>query len=198
MQNNRDKSYRRVLVAHADGLGDDLRKATQHAAAIHRSPSRTGQAPLLRLAARLDLYLTRRCISGFCPRRRHHARPAAQPLPRTLVAAPVHLDRQRPTPATPPPPASRPSPSPPASPLPTPRTSAPKTLDGGALIPADLAADTRARAVAIARAAHRLTTLRDAWLNPPEWTERVPEVVPLGMAQSPYPHRIVARLGFEK
>jgi hypothetical protein len=43
-----------------------------------------------------------------------------------------------------------------------------------------------------------LTTLRDAWLNPPEWTERVPEVVPLGMATSPYPDRIVARPGFEK
>ena len=31
------------------------------------------------------------------------------------------------------------------------------------------------------RAAKRLTDLRDAWLNPPEWTERVHEVVPLGM-----------------
>jgi hypothetical protein len=39
--------------------------------------------------------------------------------------------------------------------------------------------------------------LRDAWLNPPEWTERVPEVVPLGLATSPYPERIVARPGFE-
>jgi hypothetical protein len=59
-----------------------------------------------------------------------------------------------------------------------------EALDGGALIPADLPADTCAHAEAIARAAHRLTTLRDAWLNPPEWTERVPEVVPLGMATS--------------
>jgi len=40
--------------------------------------------------------------------------------------------------------------------------------------------------------------LRDAWLNPPEWTERVPEVVPLGLATSPYPDRIVAKPGFEK
>jgi hypothetical protein len=39
--------------------------------------------------------------------------------------------------------------------------------------------------------------LRDAWLNPPEWTQRVPEVVPLGMERSPYPDRIVARPGFE-
>ena len=40
--------------------------------------------------------------------------------------------------------------------------------------------------------------LRDAWLNPPEWTERIPEVVPLGMTTSPYPDRIVAKPGFEK
>ena len=50
----------------------------------------------------------------------------------------------------------------------------------------------------IARAAKRLVDLRDAWLNPPEWSERVPEVVPLGMDHSPYPDRIVARPGFEK
>jgi len=37
-----------------------------------------------------------------------------------------------------------------------------------------------------------------AWLNPPEWTERFAEVVPLGMSQSPYPDRIVAKAGFEK
>jgi hypothetical protein len=55
----------------------------------------------------------------------------------------------------------------------------------------------RAHAEAIATAAQRLTTLRDAWLNPPEWTERVPEVVPLGLDRSPYPDRIVARPGFE-
>ena len=33
-------------------------------------------------------------------------------------------------------------------------------------------------AEAIARAAKRLVDLRDAWLNPPEWTERMPEVIP--------------------
>lgn len=56
----------------------------------------------------------------------------------------------------------------------------------------------RAAATAIAQAAQRLDALRQAWLNPPEWTQRVPEVVPLGTAQSPYPERIVPRPGFEK
>jgi SAM-dependent methyltransferase len=67
----------------------------------------------------------------------------------------------------------------------------------GALIPADLPASLRPYAEAIARAAQRLVALRDAWLNPPEWTERVPEVVPLGMAASPYPDRVIAKAGFE-
>jgi hypothetical protein len=71
-------------------------------------------------------------------------------------------------------------------------------VTGGALIPADLAPAVRPHAEAIARAAKRLVDLRDAWLNPPEWTERVPEVVPLGMTASPYPDRIVAKPGFEK
>ena len=56
----------------------------------------------------------------------------------------------------------------------------------------------RQHATAIAQAAQRLNTLREAWLNPPEWTTRVPEVVPLGMDASPYPDRIVAKVGFEK
>jgi len=73
-----------------------------------------------------------------------------------------------------------------------------EALDGGALMPADLSADIRPKAEAIAAAAKRLVALRDAWLNPPEWTERVPEVVPLGMDHSPYPDRIVAKPGFEK
>ncbi len=70
-------------------------------------------------------------------------------------------------------------------------------LPGGALIPADLPPAVRPHAEAIARAAKRLVDLRDAWLNPPEWTERVPEVVPLGLAVSPYPDRIVAKPGHE-
>ncbi len=71
-------------------------------------------------------------------------------------------------------------------------------LPEGAQIPADLTPEVRVHAAAIARAAKRLTDLRDAWLNPPEWTERVPEVVPLGMERSPFPGRIVAKPGFEK
>ena len=37
-----------------------------------------------------------------------------------------------------------------------------------------------------------------ARLNPHEWCERVPEVVPLGMDHSPYPDRIVTKPGFER
>ncbi|MGB3450160.1 MAG: DNA methyltransferase [Giesbergeria sp.] len=99
-----------------------------------------------------------------------------------------------------------------------------EAVDGGALIPADLPdtlaegdskpnkplapvhqaqeaikiIPTRQAATAIAQAAQRLNALRQAWLNPPEWTERVPEVVPLGMSASPYPDRIVPKPGFEK
>lgn len=43
----------------------------------------------------------------------------------------------------------------------------------------------------IASIAARLNDLRENWLNPPEWTERVPEVVP------GYPDRIVAKPGCE-
>ena len=35
-------------------------------------------------------------------------------------------------------------------------------------------------------------------MNPKEWTDRVPEVIPLGMDASPYPDRIVAKPGHEK
>ncbi len=83
-----------------------------------------------------------------------------------------------------------------------------ETLDDGAVIPADLAgvhgstgsprtaevSSLRANAIAIARAAKRLNDLRERWLNPPEWTERVPEVIPLGMDKSPYPDRILPKL----
>lgn len=72
-----------------------------------------------------------------------------------------------------------------------------EALPDGALIPADMPPLVRPHAEAIARAAKGLVELRDAWLNPPEWTERVPEVVPLGMDRSPYPDRIVAKPGFE-
>ena len=56
----------------------------------------------------------------------------------------------------------------------------------------------RTHAEAIARAAKRLNDLREAWLNPPEWTQKLPEVIPLGMQTSPYPDRIVAKPGHEK
>ncbi|MEY2860459.1 MAG: hypothetical protein RL392_917, partial [Pseudomonadota bacterium] len=57
---------------------------------------------------------------------------------------------------------------------------------------------TFANASSIATAAKRLSDLRDNWLNPAEWTQRVAEVVPLGMAASPYPDRILPKHGFEK
>lgn len=45
---------------------------------------------------------------------------------------------------------------------------------------------------AISDAARKLNELRDRWLNPPEWIERIPEVVP------GYPDRIVPKLGHEQ
>ncbi len=73
-----------------------------------------------------------------------------------------------------------------------------EALANGALVPVELTQEIRQHAAAIASAAKRLTDLREVWLNPPEWSERVPEVVPLGLAVSPYPDRIVAKPGFEK
>nr|MBP7324492.1 adenine methyltransferase [Alicycliphilus sp.] len=58
--------------------------------------------------------------------------------------------------------------------------------------------DTRAAASAIAQAAQRLDQLRRNWLNPPEWTLAVPEVVPLGLDASPYPDRIAPRPGLSE
>lgn len=73
-----------------------------------------------------------------------------------------------------------------------------EAIEGGSLIPAALPTSLRRPAEALARAARRLVDLRDAWLNPSDWTGRVPEVVPLGMDHSPYPDRLVALPGFEK
>jgi broad specificity phosphatase PhoE len=56
----------------------------------------------------------------------------------------------------------------------------------------------RQQATAIATAAKRLNDLRENWLNPPEWTHRVPEVTPLGMSQSPYPDRIEPKPGISE
>ena len=49
-------------------------------------------------------------------------------------------------------------------------------------------AQTGEHAIAIARAAKRLNDLRERWLNPPEWTEWVPEVIPLGCEPVPGSH----------
>ena len=70
--------------------------------------------------------------------------------------------------------------------------------EGTVQIPADLDPAIRVHAIAIGRAAKRLNDLRERWLNPPEWTRREAEVVPLGMDASPYPDRILPRDGFEK
>jgi hypothetical protein len=56
----------------------------------------------------------------------------------------------------------------------------------------------RNNAIAIAQAAKNLNDLRERWLNPPEWTDRVPEVTPLGLDRSPYPDRILPKPGHEK
>jgi hypothetical protein len=53
----------------------------------------------------------------------------------------------------------------------------------------------RAAAIQIATAAKKLNDLREAWLNPREWTHNVPEVTPLGMSESPYPDRIEPKPG---
>jgi hypothetical protein len=74
-----------------------------------------------------------------------------------------------------------------------------EVIASGALIPADIStSSTRTVAEKIATTAKRLNDLREAWLNPPEWTDRVPEVTPLGMTTSPYPDRILPKPGHEK
>ncbi len=61
-----------------------------------------------------------------------------------------------------------------------------ETLPSGVIIPSVEPA-IRARAEPIAEAAHRLDSLRRTWLNPPEWVDIVPEVVP------GYPDRIIPK-----
>lgn len=58
--------------------------------------------------------------------------------------------------------------------------------EGELLLP-PVTAEHLPAAVKIASAAQRLASLRDNWLNPAEWVERVPEVV------EGYPERIVAK-----
>ena len=50
-----------------------------------------------------------------------------------------------------------------------------------------MALDRRQVALAIAEASRRLNKLRENWLNPPGWVDRVPEVVP------GYPDRILPK-----
>ena len=50
----------------------------------------------------------------------------------------------------------------------------------------------QAIALAIAQAAHDLNRLREAWLNPPEWVDTVPEIVP------GYPFRITPKPEYAK
>ena len=56
----------------------------------------------------------------------------------------------------------------------------------------------RQAATEIAKAAKHLNDLRNNWLNPPEWTHKVKEVTPLGMAESPYPDRIEPKPGISE
>ncbi len=71
-------------------------------------------------------------------------------------------------------------------------------VEGGALIPARLSDDQQRKAIQIATAAKKLNDLREAWLNPKEWTHKVPEVTPLGMSQSPYPDRVEPKPGISQ
>ena len=74
-----------------------------------------------------------------------------------------------------------------------------EALASGARIPAQMAdASLKAAASRIAEAAKTLNERREAWLNPSEWTVRVPEVTPLGMDHSPYPDRILPKPGLSE
>ncbi|MDQ5909784.1 MAG: hypothetical protein QG599_1879, partial [Pseudomonadota bacterium] len=63
-------------------------------------------------------------------------------------------------------------------------------------IPASAYADDP-RAQAIAEAACKLNELRENWLNPPQWVERIPEISPLPMGEGPgvraYPDRLIPK-----
>lgn len=59
-------------------------------------------------------------------------------------------------------------------------------------------AHTEPRSPRIAEAAARLNGLHENWLNPSEWTERVPEVVPLGMERNLYPDSVVPKASLSK
>ncbi|SDX27093.1 class I SAM-dependent DNA methyltransferase [Thiocapsa roseopersicina] len=61
-----------------------------------------------------------------------------------------------------------------------------ETLDTGVILPS-VSHELRAVALTIAEVALRLNQLRENWLNPPEWVDRVPEVV------QGYPDRIIPK-----
>ncbi len=61
-----------------------------------------------------------------------------------------------------------------------------EALDSGIILP-PVAPERRPVALAIAEAAHRLNTLRENWLNPPEWVDRVPGIDP------GYPDRLIPK-----
>ncbi len=76
-------------------------------------------------------------------------------------------------------------------------------MENGPLAPVDtnhfaIKCRANAIAIAIAQTAKRLNDLRESCLNPPEWTNRLPEVIPLVMDHSPYPDRILPKPGHEK
>ena len=99
--------------------------------------------------------------------------------------------------------AYEPPASEPAAPGESPQTVAhhnasPSTSKSSTQVTAPAPRDLREHATAIAQAAKKLNDLREAWLNPPEWTHRVPEVIPLGLDHSPYPDRIEPRPGISE
>ena len=65
-------------------------------------------------------------------------------------------------------------------------------------VPKTNSLSTRTQAIAIAKAAKHLNQLRENWLDPNEWTHRVPEVIPLGMDKSHYPDRIEPKQGINE
>lgn len=66
----------------------------------------------------------------------------------------------------------------------------------GTIVPSHLSTGALVHAVAIGVAAKAIYDARERWTNPPEWTQRVPDVTPLGLVASPYPDRVVALDGF--
>lgn len=79
-----------------------------------------------------------------------------------------------------------------------PRKSKAASAKAGKVSVAEPVITVREHAARVARAAKRLNTLRENWLNPPEWMQRVPEVIPMYMDASPYPDRLVPKPGHEK